>query len=55
MKRTILLFVLSVGLTTLSAQQEHDESTSSKSLFEEFTNLKTRADKFHLSLDVNGS
>lgn len=55
MRRTILLLVLLLGLTTLYAQQDHDDSMSSKSLFEEFTNLKTRADKFHLSLDVNGS
>lgn len=54
MKKIVMLFVAFLGLTTIYAQQNHDESTSSKSLFEEFTNLKTRAERFHLSLDING-
>lgn len=55
MKRYILFLGLSLGLTTLSAQQEHTPSDSSKSLYEEITNLKKKTDKFNLYLNMNGS
>ncbi|WP_321436948.1 porin [uncultured Bacteroides sp.] len=54
MKKYILLFGLLLSMTGVRAQQ-NDDMRSSKSLFEEVTDIKKKTDKFNFFLNMNGS
>ena len=54
MKKYLLLFGLLLGMTGVKAQQD-DNIPSSKTLFEEVTDIKKKTDKFNFFLNMNGS
>jgi len=54
MKKYIILLGILLSMTGVKAQQDSDMS-SSKSLFEEVTNLKKKTDKFNFYLNMNAS
>jgi len=54
MKKYILLLGVLLCMTGVKAQQ-NDDMRSSKSLFEDVTNIKKKTDKFNFFLNMNGS